>query len=76
MKQPKLPAPEPRDDDANEDLPEKDAANDPNRSLKTEHRSRHSFLAEDGDVDSDDPNLSALFSETGVEERLDELGLD
>jgi hypothetical protein len=50
-------------------------AGDPNRSLSMDHRSRNGFLAEDGDVDSDDPNLSALFADTGVEERLDELGL-
>jgi hypothetical protein len=50
-------------------------AGDPNRSVQVEYRSRNAFLAEDDTIDSDDPNLSALFAETGVEERLDELGL-
>jgi hypothetical protein len=59
-----------RDEDEDEDT------GDPNRSLSFDHKSRVGYLAEDGPgVDYDDPNLSALFAETGVEERLDELGL-
>jgi hypothetical protein len=73
MKNPTKPSAEEGDGrDEEEDAGE---AGDPNRSLSADHRPRNSFLAEDGDVDSDDPNLSALFAETGVEERLDELGL-
>jgi hypothetical protein len=61
-------------DPITEDESDEDAG-DPNRSLQVEYRSRNAFLAEDDSIDSDDPNLSALFAETGVEERLDELGL-
>lgn len=59
-----------------EDSADDEPSGDPNRSLQGESRTRNAFLAEDGGVDDDDPNLSALFAETGVEERLDELGLE
>lgn len=77
MKKKAHPSPAAKDDEGSRDQADEDDehAGDPNHSLASENRSRNAFLAEDGGVDSDDPNLSALFAETGVEERLDELGL-
>jgi hypothetical protein len=49
---------------------------EPNRSLASDHRIPGGLQLEDGPgLDPEDPNLSALFAETGVEERLNELGL-
>lgn len=84
MKKPSQPNPSPRgrkgesnpEDAGAEESSDDEPSGDPNHSLQNDSRTRNAFLAEDGGVDFDDPNLSALFAETGVEERLDELGLE
>jgi hypothetical protein len=69
------PMPSQGEDESREE-DEEDAPGDPNRSLASDHRSRAAQSSEDGPgVDPDDTNLSALFAEMGVDERLDELGL-
>jgi hypothetical protein len=70
MKKPSsLPPSSSEPDDEEGGLPE------PNHSLDHGRKADAVYYGDDPAADPDDANLSALFAEMGVDERLDELGL-